>query len=286
MFTSPRSFRACISYTSIAVIVAFSAAHAAAADASVSFAFASQAGSGIYDIEGRVVQIYRVPISFTVKPLEEGRRWGAAVRLPITFGFYDYEAGDALQGEFPSHVGTASLLPGVRFDVRATAGWVLSPYVDAGAAKDFSGGSLVWVYDVGLRSIVSFPAGTWDGRAGQELLWAGAAHSSDPLTDWYAEAKVGFEFRRELPLNIGRSRADLGLFGVYHRYFKNDEESVAVTFAAPATVPGVNEQTELGISFGTRPALAWWKVSMPKLGVSYLFGDGISAVRIVFGESF
>ena len=253
---------------------------------SISFAFASQAGSGIYDIEGRVVQIYRVPISFTVKPLEEGRRWGAAVRLPVTFGFYDYEAEDVLSGDLPSHVGTASLLAGVRFDVRAASNWVLSPYVDAGAAKDFDGGSAVWVYDVGLKSEVSFPAGTWDGLAGQELLWAGAAGSGDPATDWYAEAKAGFEFRRELPLNIGKSRADIGLFGVYHRYVKNEEESVALRYAAPATVPGVDEQTELGVSFGTRPTLAWWKVSMPKLGVSYLFGDGVSAVRLVFGEVF
>ena len=271
----------------VALIAASAGAHAADDNASVSFAFASQAGSGIYDIEGRVVQVYRVPISFTVRPLEEGRRWGAAVRLPITFGFYDYDAGEALQGNFPTHVGTASLLAGVRLDVRLTASWVLSPYVDAGAAKDFSGDSLVWVYDVGLRSVVSFPAGTWDGRAGQELLWAGAADTNDPFTDWFAEAKVGLEFRRELPLSVGRSRVDIGLFGAYHRYFKSSEpESVAVTFAAPATTPGVNEQTELGVSFGTRPALAWWKLSMPKLGVSYLFGDGVSAVRVIFGESF
>jgi hypothetical protein len=56
-------------------------------------------------------------------------------------------------------------------------------------------------------------------------------------------------------------------------------ERIASFSAEPATIPGVNEQTEVGISFGTRPKLAWWKVSMPKLGLSYRFGDGISAVR-------
>jgi len=265
--------------------LAFAGARAAEGDGSLAFAFASQAGSGIYDIEGRVVQIYRVPIEFTVRPLKPERRWGAAVRLPVTFGFYDYKASDALEGNFPTHVGTASLLSGVRFDVRAKTNWILSPYVDVGAAKDFSGGSLVWVYDAGLRSVVSFPAGTWDGRGIQELQWAGAAQKADALIDWYGEAKVGFEFRHELAFNIGKTRGDIGMFAVYQRYFKN-AESVAVRSAAPATIPGVDEQTEIGLSLGTRPKLAWWKVSMPKLGLSYRFGDGMSAVRVVFGEIF
>ncbi len=267
-----------------ALVLAFAAARAAD-DATLSFAFASQAGSGIYDIEGRVVQIYRVPVAFTVRSLREERRWGATVSLPITFGFYDYEASDALQGDFPTHVGTASLLPGIRFDVPARQNWILSPHVDIGAAKDFSGGSLVWVYDAGLRSVVSFPTGAWDGRAIQELLWAGAAQTGDSLSDWYAEAKVGLEFRRELAVNIGKSRGDIGVFVVYQRYFKNSQ-SVAVRSAAPSTTPGVDEQTEIGASFGTRPKLAWWKLSMPKLGLSYRFGDGISTVRVVFGEIF
>ena len=266
-------------------------AHAADDPAPLSFAFASQAGSGIYDIEGRVVQIYRIPIEFTVRPYEKDGKWGAAVRMPITFGFYDFDAGDALSGNFPTHVGTASLLLGVRFDVSAKSNWVLSPYVDFGAAKDFSGGSLVWVYDLGLKSVVSFPAGSWDVRAGQELLWAGAAQSADPLTGWFGEADAGFEFRHELPWNAGKTRGEVGLFIVYQRYFKHSQSfessSPIATFSAePATIPGVDEQTEVGLSFGTRPKLSWWKLSMPKLGLSYRFGDGIAAVRIIFGEIF
>ena len=112
-----------------------------------------------------------------------------------------------------------------------------------------------------------------------------AAASGVPLTDWYGEAKVGFEFRRELPVNVRKSRGDIGLFVVYERYFK-EEASVAVTYAAPASVPGVDEQTEIGATFGTRPKLAWKKVGLPKLGLSYRFGDGISGVRLVFGEIF
>jgi len=263
----------------------------AAEEKSISFAFASQAGSGIYSIEGRVIQIYRIPIAFDIKPLEEETVWGVSMTLPLTFGFYDYEPADVLEGQLPTSIGTASLLPGVEFTVRAKKNWILSPHVDFGAAKDFSGDNLVWVYDTGIRSVVSYPVGSWDGRAGQELLWAGAAQTGNPLTDWYGEAKVGFEFRHVLPWSSGRSQWDLGGFVVYEHYFKDHGLDVT-TYAAPAiatdTTPTktVNEQTEIGFSFGTRPKLAWKKVSLPKLGLSYRFGDGIHGVRLIFGEIF
>jgi len=271
------------------LLLAASTAALGADEPSLSFAFASQAGSGIYSVEGRVVQIYRVPVAFTVKPLDDDRIWGAAITLPVTFGFYDYKAADVLDGEFPTHIGTASLLPGVEFDVRAMKDWILTPHIDFGAAKDFSGDNLVWVYDVGVRSVVSFPVSTWDGRAGQELLWAGAAQTGNPLTAWYGEAKVGFEFRHELPGSSTRSRWDAGMFVVYQRFFEDQGSiPVAVTFAAPSSTSAstVDEQTQIGVSFGTRPKLAWKQLSLPKLGVSYFFGDGIHGVRFVIGEIF
>jgi hypothetical protein len=276
------SLRAIVFWT----LLACSTAALAQDEPSLSFAFASQAGSGIYSVEGRMVQIYRVPVAFTVRPLTDDRVWGAAVTLPLTFGFYDYKAADALNGQFPTHIGTASLLPGVEFNVRATKNWIITPHVDFGAAKDFSGDNLVWVYDLGVRSVVSFPISTWDARAGQELLWAGAAQTGTPLTDWYGKAQAGFEFRHELPGSSTRTRWDVGVFIVYDRYFKGTAQSTAaVTFSAAAT-PGVDEQTEIGISFGTRPTLAWKQLSLPKLGLSYLFGDGIHGARLVIGEVF
>ena len=264
-----------------------------AADEGLSFAFATQAGSGIYSIDSRVVQIYRIPIDFSIRELTEERVWGATFGVPLTLGFYDYETKDVLEGDFPSHVGTASLLPGVEFPVRIKEPWILYPHVDVGAAKDFSGDRLVWVDDVGLRSIQSVPVGGWNARADQELLWAGAAQSGVALTDWYGEGKVGLEFRHDLPWTSGRSRWDIGAFITYSRFIQDQtpaggstDGGVAVAYAAPAATPGVDEQTEIGFSFGNVPKLAWWKISMPKLGLSYRFGDGVHGVRFVIGEIF
>ena len=276
-------------WIAVLLIVVPGAFARAAENAGLSFAFATQAGSGIYSIEGRVVQIYRVPIDFRIRELKEDRVWGATFGVPVTLGFYDYETKDVLEGDFPSHVGTASILPGVEFPVKVREPWILYPHVDVGAAKDFSGDKLVWVYDAGLRSIQSFPVGGWNARADQEILWAGAAQSGVALTDWYGEGKVGLEFRHDLPWTSGRSRWDVGAFITYSRYVQDktrDADAVAVAYAAPAASPGVDEQTEIGFSFGNVPKLEWWKLSMPKLGLSYRFGDGVHGVRFVIGEIF
>lgn len=104
---------------------------------------------------------------------------------------------------------------------------------------------------------------------------------------------VGFEFRHLLPWSFGRSQWDTGLFIAYRRFFK-DDLSQSVAYAAVAPAPSstgtadswIDEQTEIGISFGTRPKLSWWKLSLPNLGLSYRFGDGIGGVRLIFGASF
>src|SRR5512145_1047402 len=80
------AFVAMLPFLFVALLAA-AAAHAAD-DKPLSFAFAAQAGSGVYSIEGRVVQIYRIPIGFTIRTLQDDRVWGAEVTLPLTFGFY------------------------------------------------------------------------------------------------------------------------------------------------------------------------------------------------------
>ena len=150
-------------------VAALVLAPAAADDKPLSFAFASQAGSGIYDIEGRVVQIYRIPVSFSVKDWAKKSAIGESRSRPrspsastTSSPRTSSRANSRRMSERPAY------FPVSRSRVRAKRNWLLTPYVDFGAAKDFSGGALVWVYDVGLRSDVTFPAGEWDGLAAQE----------------------------------------------------------------------------------------------------------------------
>ena len=63
----------------------------------LNFGFASVAGSGFYSVNGRSAWIIRLPISFSLWSVEE-KRWGVRIIAPITFGFYDLEPQDLLDG--------------------------------------------------------------------------------------------------------------------------------------------------------------------------------------------
>ena len=45
-------------------------------------------------------------------------------------------------------------------------------------------------------------------------------------------------------------------------------------------------QYEVGVTFGTRPSIKLWKIPLPRLGLSYRFGEDLSAIRLIFGSPF
>ena len=58
--------------------------------ASLNYAFATQLGSGIYRVNERTVQVYR--LTFTVQLHHPGDKgWWIRLRFPLTFGFYNFK---------------------------------------------------------------------------------------------------------------------------------------------------------------------------------------------------
>ena len=42
-------------------------------------------------------------------------------------------------------------------------------------------------------------------------------------------------------------------------------------------------QYEAGVTFGSRGPMKLWKIPLPRVGVGYVFGHDLAALRIVFG---
>src|SRR6516164_4054347 len=98
-----------------------------------SYAFANEFGSGIYDIGGRTIQIYQLPLSFQLRePTPGNSPPGLTFLAPITIGFFDYKAQDLLHLELPSSIATLSFEPGVQHEYRFGDAWRLYPYMKAG----------------------------------------------------------------------------------------------------------------------------------------------------------
>ena len=78
------------------------------------------------------------------------RHAGRAVRLPLTFGFFDFTPLDVLSEGIPTRVDSFSLVPGLELDYLLPDDWHLIPYARAGvsvASSSVDG----WLYGLGVR---------------------------------------------------------------------------------------------------------------------------------------
>ncbi len=250
----------------------------------LNYAFASQLGSGIYSVNGRTVQIYGIPVRFTAIPAE-GRAWGLDLTMPVTLGFFDFKTKDLANLDLPTHIGTASVMPGVHFKIPREGGWTIEPYAEIGAAKDFEGGQTAWVWTTGLRNEWLRPWQGFEWLIVNDAFWAGAdAPDSDRLD--YVEIRTGTEFGRMFRAEAreGRHEWDWTVYAASY-YYPSNLVLVSGNLGEETVFEG-HWQWEIGATFGVRPRKYLWKIPLPRIGLGYRFGDGVQAVRLVFGRPF
>src|SRR6187402_2775557 len=82
---------------------------------SLNYVFATDLGSGVYDLDGRTLQIYRFTYERVLREVDEDTL-GVRFVLPLTFGFFDFTPFDVLSHGIPTRVDSFSLVPGVELD--------------------------------------------------------------------------------------------------------------------------------------------------------------------------
>jgi len=242
----------------------------------INFAFATRLGSGIYDVDGRTVQIYRIPIAFTLMQ-ENERGVGVKLMLPLTFGFVDFKPTDVLGGELPESLDTTSFMPGVEVRVRVRANWHLVPFAEAGRAVERTGVASAWIFTGGLRSLVEWQPGNFDIQLGNELAVTYANPSGNAAHDYFSDFETAVEARHGLGVAPQGHELDLGAYLVADLYL-ND-----TLFPLHAEKEDSGHSFETGLTFGTRKPAKLWKIPIPRIGIGYRFGPEISVFRIVLG---
>ncbi len=239
------------------------------------YAFATQVGSGIFTISGRTLQVYRLPLSVTFRSSEDSHG-GWRFTFPMTFGFYDFQAQDIPDTGLRENVATLSLVPGAEFLVPVQEHWLLKPYAEAGYVWDRSGDADAAVYAAGIRSRFDFQAGGFDMVLGNGLNYALVDPTSVAGRDAMVMAETAFS-ASHLFGSGGGGQADYAPYFVWRVYFGGVDEPL------PGEDPNTLGQYEAGMTFGSRDPVRLWKIPVPRLGVAYLFGNDLAAVRIVFG---
>jgi hypothetical protein len=246
---------------------------------SVSYVFANELGSGIYRIDGRSLQVYRLRWSRVLREADDSRP-GVRVVAPLTFGFLDFDPEDLLDQGIPSRIDSFSITPGLEVDYVFAEDWHAIPYVRAGfsiATSKVSG----WLAGTGVRLERRVRRGAWNIDNHHELALAAVAYTDDLPDDHFLRLRQGIEFRRILGSAAHQDARGLEA-GMY---------AIADVVAHAPSVPIAGSQRqplqfEIGAMLAPQPQWRIWRVRMPRLGVGYRFAGNLSGWRVVLGAPF
>jgi len=254
---------------------------AASQTVNVNYAFASQLGSGIYRVADQTVQMYRLTLSRQLRPTDDGRT-GLMLRAPLAFGFYNFELGDILDGIIPDQVGTISLVPMLEFEKLVRHNWWLIPYGAAGGGYDFSVDRFNPIFSVGLRSLFHAEGGGGTWRLGNRLFYTGYTDENFTVEDDFSMLESGLEWRRGTGWRPGSNQMDVAPFVANYLYLISPR-----LFDINETQPvELRTEWELGVTVGMVERWHILGIGLPRMGLSYRFGSGADAIRVVFGNAF
>jgi len=243
------------------------------------FSFATQLGSGIYAINGRTVQIYRLPFSWEIRAATEDQT-GVAILLPVTLGFYDFKVEDVLHTQLPRSIDTLSFAPALEVSRLLRHDWRISSFVQAGIGKERTSTAEVVIYAAALRAERNIEVRRFRLRYSAELLYAKTIYKDRP-DDSMLRFQHGLEARSNLAQRFQGVPFDYGVYALNEWYLKRPAPTL--TSVTTSIAP---RQWELGVTFGTERTTHIWKLPLPRVGFGYRFGDGLSIFRLVFGAPF
>src|SRR5689334_11864747 len=156
---------------------------------SISYVFATDLGSGVYDLGGRTLQIYRLTYTRELRePTPE--KFGARLDLPMTLGFFDFSPVDVVSHGLPTRIDSFAAVPGIELDYLLRDDWHLLPYARAGfsmASSSVDG----WLFGTGLAAERNCEFHGWDARVRSELAYAGVNYRHDGANDRFVRLRQG-----------------------------------------------------------------------------------------------
>ena len=249
----------------------------AAVGQSINYVFATDLGSGVYDLNGRTLQIYRLTWD---KDLRETREDQLGVRfvLPVTAGFFDFSPIDVISAGPPTRVDSFSVVPGIELDHAMRNDWHFIPYARAGfsiASSSVDG----WLYGAGFRLERRVEVNGWDSLLRTELAYAAVKYRHATPNDQFARLRQAFDFTRGTGWRIRGRELEFGVYTMLDAILDPPTAPLASVGEEPA-------QAEFGFTLATRPRIKIWRFNAPRLGFGYRLAGELSGFRIVIGVPF
>ena len=247
----------------------------------VNYAFATQLGSGVYDVAGRTLQLYRLPFGYSfMEPATD--RPGVRLTLPVTLGLLDFEPRDVLDTGLPESFDTLSFVPGIELDFKLGPRWHFLPFGEFGRSWDLGSDANADVYSFGAHATAEWDKDWVDLLRIDAGFTYTAVEPDAPLhKDDLLLVEIGLEGRDALALSVAGHALDWGAYALVQAFVDRAEEPLD---RAPESADPY--QFEVGLTLGTRERVTVWHIPVPRVGIGYRFGDDLDVWRLVLGVPF
>lgn len=248
----------------------------------VNYVYAANLGFGGYSIGGLNASVYTLPLETGFDDVF-GKGWRLRLLLPIQGGLYHFK-GTLGDETVTLDQQSVAAMPGAELDIPVTSNFVVKPFAQGGMVHVFGADGANpndWIYMAGARSGAEWQAGAYTLSLGNGVVFAGDQTMGPGVSDNYVSLQLGGEVRRPLGFTIGNWTPDLGVYAVNYYYPEPLDFS---RFLRPDLK--VHNQDEIGITLGSAKPLSLFWLSNPRIGLSYVFGDGLSVWNVNFGFPF
>lgn len=246
-----------------------------AAVSTINHAFATELGTGVYDIAGRSVFIVSITPAWELREATEAQA-GVRMVFPMSGGSFNFRPDDAIDGKLPNRIDSYTVMPGFEFDFPLRKEWVLTPWLRAGASfAEGNSDGLLWGLGARVGRDLDFDEVSLTQR--HEVGLVAVSYRNLP-NDRFLRQRNALDLRQPtFPIGFGR-RLLVSAYSIL--------DIVPDPPAAPAGVKPSVVQLEAGITLNgdPRPQIGSWR--WPRLGFGYRFAGEFSGWRIVIGAPF
>ena len=231
----------------------------------------------VSDVEATSFQLYRIPLSATVRDLED-KPWGLKVTFPVSLGGYEVSAATSL-GDLAERLNTATVIPGVEFLLPAGTHWTIKPFGEAGLTASSGTDNVDVLYGAGVRARGMYRPRRFVLTLGGALEYKSGGDSR-ALVQHYSTLAAAADAQLPLGFSVAGRTARGGLFVAVRNYSDvklRDLDTVPFEFSTTY---------EAGVSFATEPPLQLWKLSLPWLGLAYRYSNDLSGLRLYLAFPF
>jgi hypothetical protein len=249
----------------------------------LNYVYAVELGFGGYSLNGLTAQAYTLPLDYTLHDVLRND-WALRILAPVQLGLYSLKVTDT-NGECIS-INQSISGGGAR---RGVGDPGRQPRRSQAVRPIWRGAHLrcrcrqpeFLCFLAGARAVSQWHVGATTISFGNAIIYAGDSPIGSGFSEHYVSLQLGVEARHPLGFKIGTLTPDLGVYTIYYYY---PVPLVFSGFLEPELK--IANQGEIGFSIGSATQFQLLGLSNPRIGAGFIFGGGLTVLRINFGFQF